>query len=64
MADAAEPGISDTGTPKHPNATKAEERRVFILLAVFLAPILCVMLVGGYGFIIWMSQLAFGPPAQ
>ncbi len=44
-------------------ATKSEERRVFIMLAVFLAPILSVAIVGGYGFIIWMSHLIFGPPA-
>ena len=43
-------------------ATKAEERRVFLFLVVLLAPILSVMLVGGYGFAIWMLQLIFGPP--
>ena len=45
-----------------PIATKAEERRVFILLAVVLAPVVSVALVGGYGFIVWMSHLIFGPP--
>ncbi|WP_370198923.1 nitrate reductase [Roseibium sp.] len=34
----------------------------FILLAVLLAPALSVAIVGGYGFIIWMSQLVLGPP--
>ncbi|GAB3292059.1 periplasmic nitrate reductase, NapE protein [Parahaliea aestuarii] len=43
-------------------AGKSEERRVFIALAVFLAPILAVAIVGGYGFAVWMSQLVFGPP--
>ncbi len=38
------------------------ERRAFLLLAVFLAPILAVAIVGGYGFIVWMSQLLLGPP--
>jgi nitrate reductase NapE len=42
--------------------SKAEERRVFLLLAVVLAPVLSVAIVGGYGFIIWMSQLVLGPP--
>jgi len=51
--------ISDEATK---TATKAEERRVFLFLVVFLAPILSVMLVGGYGFAIWMLQLIFGPP--
>lgn len=45
-------------------ATRAEERRVFVMLAVFLAPFLSVVLIGGYGFLIWMSQLVFGPPVQ
>ena len=44
--------------------TKGQERRVFILLAVFLAPILSVMLVGGYGFLVWMSHILLGPPTS
>jgi len=42
--------------------TKTDERRAFIILAVFLAPFLACALVGGYGFMIWMLQLVFGPP--
>ena len=42
--------------------TKAEERRAFLLLAVVLAPVLSVAIVGGYGFMVWMSQLVLGPP--
>ncbi|MGI9400942.1 MAG: periplasmic nitrate reductase, NapE protein [Rhizobiaceae bacterium] len=64
MSDATEPGISSATAETQPIPTKTQERRVFILLAVFLAPILSVVLVGGYGFLIWMSQLAFGPPTQ
>ncbi|MES0881556.1 periplasmic nitrate reductase, NapE protein [Roseibium sp. SCP14] len=43
--------------------TKRDERIAFILLAVFLAPALSVAIVGGYGFIVWMSQIVLGPPA-
>lgn len=43
-------------------ATKSEERRAFLLLAVVLFPVLSVAIVGGYGFIVWMSQLVLGPP--
>ncbi|QDY68647.1 periplasmic nitrate reductase, NapE protein [Qingshengfaniella alkalisoli] len=39
-----------------------EERRVFILLAVILAPVLAVAIVGGYGFIVWLYQMIYGPP--
>ena len=42
--------------------TKRGERRVFIFIAVLLFPILSVIVVGGYGFAIWMLQLIFGPP--
>lgn len=44
------------------NITKTDERRAFLLLAVFLAPILACAIVGGFGFTIWMLQLVFGPP--
>ncbi len=37
-------------------STKQSERRAFVLLVVFLAPILSVIIVGGYGFLVWMSQ--------
>lgn len=46
------------------NADKAEKRReliVFLFLTFVLWPVLTVMLVGGYGFAIWISQWFFGP---
>ena len=42
--------------------TKRGERRVFLFIAVFLFPVLSVILVGGYGFFIWILQMIFGPP--
>ncbi|MEE4191302.1 MAG: periplasmic nitrate reductase, NapE protein [Halieaceae bacterium] len=44
------------------DSDKREERNAFVVLAVFLAPVLAVAIVGGYGFIVWMSQLILGPP--
>lgn len=41
---------------------KMHELRLFIFLIVFLFPILSVAVVGGYGFIVWMSQILMGPP--
>lgn len=49
-----------TGTT--PTASRWEELRMFIFLAVFLAPILSVGIVGGYGFLIWFFQMIYGPP--
>lgn len=46
-----------------PSTTAREEWRTFLFLTVLLAPILAVAIVGGYGFLVWMSQLLFlGPP--
>lgn len=42
--------------------TKRGERRVFLFITVILFPVLSVILVGGYGLVIWMLQLFFGPP--
>jgi nitrate reductase NapE len=41
---------------------KETEWRAFILLVVFLAPILSVAIVGGFGFAVWISQIILGPP--
>lgn len=56
--------MADHNTSTAPDVTKSDERRTFLFLAVLLAPILSVILVGGYGFIIWMSQLLLGPPSH
>lgn len=43
--------------------SKSQETRLFLFLLIFLFPLLSVALVGGYGFIVWISQLTFlGPP--
>ncbi|MCV6824801.1 MULTISPECIES: periplasmic nitrate reductase, NapE protein [Halocynthiibacter] len=56
--------MSDVDTKSDSSAavSKKDERTAFIFLAVFLAPILAVAIVGGYGFMIWMSQIISGPP--
>jgi len=40
------------------------ERNTFMFLTIFLAPILSVIIVGGFGFIVWISQILFGPPTS
>ena len=42
--------------------TKAQELRSFLLLAIVMAPVLAVIFVSGYGFLVWMYQLIAGPP--
>lgn len=55
--------MADTSPQTAAAPSRSEERRAFLLLAVVLAPVLAVALVGGYGFLIWMSQIIIGPPA-
>jgi len=45
-----------------PEDQKKHERNTFIFLAVFLAPILSVIIVAGFGFAVWISQIFLGPP--
>ena len=45
-----------------PPSTRSEELRSFLFFTVVMAPVLAVMVVGGYGFIVWMYQIIAGPP--
>ena len=54
--------MSDSGPDAEHVLTKRGERRVFLFITVFLFPALSVILVGGYGLVIWLMQLLFGPP--
>ncbi len=50
----------ETSTEQSPS--KKRELSVFLFLAVVLAPILAVMVVGGYGLLVWIYQHFTGPP--
>jgi len=58
--------MTSRNTVKKPRAAKASSGRdeliTFLLLTVVLAPVLAVAIVGGYGFLVWMSQIILGPP--
>ncbi len=47
---------------EHDAPVKSDELRAFLFLTVVLVPVLAVIIVGGYGFIVWMSHLLLGPP--
>lgn len=47
-----------------PEVRKKEERRSFLFLTVVMVPVLTVMIVGGYGFVVWMTQWFTGPPMR
>lgn len=47
---------------EEPPPTRKQELRAFVLLSVVMAPVLAVLIVSGYGFLVWMFQLVAGPP--
>ena len=61
----AQPARED-GPDRNASAEATSSRRVelvsFLILAVVIWPLIAVAVVGGYGFLVWMSQLVFGPP--
>jgi nitrate reductase NapE len=45
-----------------PAASRRAEFLVFITIGALIWPVVAVGVVGGYGFMVWMYQLVFGPP--
>ncbi|WP_390625236.1 periplasmic nitrate reductase, NapE protein [Microbulbifer agarilyticus] len=43
-------------------AQRKREGRLVLFILVFLFPILAVIIVGSYGFVVWILQMIFGPP--
>jgi nitrate reductase NapE len=42
---------------------KRRELVVFLFLTLVLAPVIAVLVVAGYGFLVWMYQIVAGPPS-
>ena len=57
-------GTTKTETPPPDAPEKRHETIAFLFLSVVLFPLLSIMLVGGFGFIIWMQHLLIGPPGS
>lgn len=43
---------------------KSQELKLFLFLTIVMAPVASVAIVGGYGLIVWISQIIFGPPSM
>ena len=43
---------------ENPEQRKKEEFRSWLFLTVVMAPVLAVLIVAGYGFVVWMLQAA------
>jgi periplasmic nitrate reductase NapE len=52
--------MNPTGQPG--GAAKRFEIAVFAFLAFILAPVLAVLIVAGFGFLVWIWQMIHGPP--
>ena len=56
--DRAQPAVASEPL----KATRRRELLAFLVLAFGIWPIVAVGVVGGYGFLVWMWQIVFGPP--
>lgn len=54
--------ISGDSDFKEVAPSRRQELFAFLFLAVLIWPFIAVGMVGGYGFIVWMFQIVFGPP--
>ena len=60
----SEQGAGQSTNEGRAQPTRSEELRTFLFLTVVLAPAVTVTCVGAFGFLIWMTQLIFGPPTH
>lgn len=56
--DIVQPSVSSVPS----KALRRRELLAFMVLAFGIWPIIAVGVVGGYGFLVWMWQIVFGPP--
>jgi len=54
------PSAEDAGPSRW--ALRRKELLTFLVLAFGIWPLVAVAVVGGYGFLVWMWQIVFGPP--
>ncbi len=52
----------DNGAGEAVAKVRRRELLTFFVLAFGIWPIVAVGVVGGYGFLVWMWQIVFGPP--
>lgn len=54
--------MTDDNPPALSRGARRREWLLFLFLVIVLFPLLTVIAVGGYGMVVWMSQLILGPP--
>ncbi len=53
---------SSVAADPSPRGARRRELLTFLILAFGIWPVVAVGVVGGYGFLVWMWQIIFGPP--
>lgn len=68
-ADSVDGRLDNRGSCRMPEAKNSEdviekhtERRMFLFITIVLFPMVSITLIGGYGLVIWVSQMIWGPP--
>lgn len=54
--------LTEHSPPQGPKSSRRRELITFLVLAFGIWPIVAVGVVGGYGFLVWMLQIIYGPP--
>jgi nitrate reductase NapE len=54
--------LTERPPPQAPKSSRRRELITFLVLAFGIWPIVAVGVVGGYGFLVWMLQIIYGPP--
>ena len=63
VRDMLDTSIKQDAQPERSGRTgRRAELFVFAVIAALIWPVVAVGVVGGYGFLIWMTQLILGPP--
>jgi len=55
--------MSNTPSPDE-KPSLFQESKAFLLITAVLLPLLTIMMISGYGFTVWFSQLLLGPPGH
>ena len=64
MDDSRDLAARAAAAPPPDPQRRTEEFRTWLFLSLIMAPILSVLIVSGYGFLVWMYQLFVGPPGS
>ncbi|WP_421868059.1 periplasmic nitrate reductase, NapE protein [Motiliproteus sp.] len=54
----------NTNSETKNEVSAVQETKAFLLISVLAIPLLTVLGIAGYGFVVWMMQLLMGPPGH